>query len=156
MRFVQLTFILALLAGGTSGCVSIARTFGLIPTEPKVELQSVAVRTISLSGIELMVTLQLTNRDERALQMQGLKFDLFLDELKFATGDRPEPLTIAGQQQAELQIPLSVRYAESSKIIESLVRGKFPSQARVAGSVVIDTAFGGVAVPFSKTTKLER
>lgn len=146
---MRLCMLLLYVLTSLSSCMHLAQAFGLLPQKPEIALKDVSVKSLSFSGIELDVAIDLENKDVRPLFIAQLDFELWMNESAVARGQIPEALNIAPQESRTIGIPIKLKpSAALAGIIKSL-DGKTPD-AKIVGSVTFNTALGALTLPFER------
>lgn len=134
----------------TSGCVHLAETFGLIPKKPEIALADFQVKSLSISTIDVEVVVSVLNQDERELQLDDLKFDLFLSDVKLGVGSTAEKVSLKPNAEQKVRVPISLQTKELMGAALNLMSGKTKEKARIRGTASINTWVGVLNVPFDR------
>lgn len=147
-----LALSLALLASACSGAFQ----------QPEVELQSVELGGLGLSGGTLLVNVQVHNPNSFTLTADAIRYELLLKDpgaaadtawSEFAAGTYDNRVSVRGGQTEIFQVPVEFTYSTLRGAASSVLRtGRFDYRAR--GSVVAQTPFGSREVPFRKSGTL--
>jgi LEA14-like dessication related protein len=112
--------------------------------QPEVELASVRLAGLGLTGGTLNVRLQVANPNRYALRAQGLTYELALADpagggeqwVPFAAGAFPDRIEVAGRDSAVIDIPVEFTYRGMGTAIRSMLeQGSF--RYRVSGVVSV-------------------
>ena len=130
--------------------VSLAACAGIRPEPPEVQLAGLEITDVSLSHANFLATLRLFNPNGVALDVRGLKFTLFLNEIRVATGQTAKAFTLGAEQSGEAALRLSSSYLDLLQLSGNL-EGRDEITFRLAGEVRI----GGYGL-LGRTIPIER
>jgi LEA14-like dessication related protein len=131
-----------------SGCVHIAKVFGLVPEKPKMEFASITIQKMSFTKVELEVGIDITNRDKRELELNNLQFELKFDTTVIGNGKLDRAIRIDSGQKSRAVIPVSIKVGEAALVTASLLNGSNKDQFRIVGLAEVGSIFGSIEVPF--------
>lgn len=146
---MRLCILLLYVMASFSSCMHLVQAFGLLPQRPEIDLRDVSVKSVSFSGIDLDVVIDLTNKDVRQIFIAQLDFELWMNESAVARGQIPEALDIAPQASRTIGIPIKLKPSAALAGIAKSLDGKVPD-ARIIGSVTFNTVLGSLTVPFER------
>lgn len=125
----SLRLLLALLfAFLFTGCAAIR------PEPPEVQLAGLTISDLSLSHANFLATLNLYNPNSAALDVEGLDFALFLDNVKVARGVTAKSFSIPAEQTGQAALRLSTSLLSLFRLSQTL-KGLDEVPFRVAGEV---------------------
>jgi LEA14-like dessication related protein len=90
-----------------AGCSIVTRIAGGFE-DPTVELEASKVASISLSAAQLLFTLRVHNPNARALQPQGLRYRLTVNQTMLAEGATDASVTVPPRASAPLNLRVDV------------------------------------------------
>lgn len=102
---------------GFSACTFFKKTVGLVPTKPKVELESIGVKNLTWEKVQLLVGLKLQNPNSFSLDLSNLDYSVTYQEQIVAEGKYPKPFKLESDDLSRIQLPISLHAA---KIMELL------------------------------------
>jgi LEA14-like dessication related protein len=137
-------FIMIFLAINLVSCA------GIRPEPPEVQLANLEITDVSLSHANLQATLKLFNPNNIALNIEGIKFSLFLNEIRIAKGQTAKTFLIPSEEIGEATIRLSSSFLD----IFQLTR-KLQNRAEVTFRIVGEVKIGGFGL-FGATIPIER
>jgi len=146
---MRLCILLLYVMTSLSSCMHVVQAFGLLPQKPEIELKDVSIKSVSFSGIDLAVVIDLTNKDLRQLFIAQLDFELWMNESAVARGRIPEALDIAPQESRTIGIPIRLKPSAALASLTKSLNGKTPD-AKIIGSVTFNTVLGALTVPFER------
>jgi LEA14-like dessication related protein len=135
-RITILTALAAILAAAVTSCAPFR--------QPEIELASVRLAGLGLTGGTINVRLAVQNPNRYALRAQGLTYELALGEpgggadqwIEFASGTFTDALEVAGRDSALIDIPVEFSYRGAGTAIRSIIEtGSF--RYRVSGTVQV-------------------
>lgn len=117
------------------------------PEPPEVQLAGLELTNLSLSHANFLATLQLYNPNGVDLDVEGLDFTLFLNDLRIAHGKTAKAFLLPAEDTAEAALRLSTSYLNLLQLSGRL-QGQSELNFRVAGEVEIG-GFGiiGTTIP---------
>lgn len=124
-------------AGSIRVPVETAGTFP-IPRLPALSVQSLKVDRVSLSGAQMVLTLQLDNPNVFELIIENLSYELALDNNPVATGVTQQRVRLSPEADGVLQIPMEVSFQAAGR---SLYRA-LENDERLAYGLSVDSDFG--------------
>jgi LEA14-like dessication related protein len=130
--------------------ISLAACAGLRPAPPEVQLTGLEITDVSLSHANFLATLQLFNPNNFELGIQGLKFTLFLNDVRVARGQTAKAFSIAAENSGQVAIRLSSSFLDLFQLTRSL-QNQQEITFRIAGEVKI----GGIGL-LGTTIPIER
>jgi len=145
--------VLIVSAVAATGCSAAFR-------RPEVDLQSVGIAAIGLTGGTVNVNLRVHNPNTFGFRSDRLEYQLYLRRvdaepgdsawISFAEGVYDDEIEVGAGRTEVVTIPVTFSYASLGEARRSLIRqGSF--QYRAIGSVDARTSFGHRKVPFRKT-----
>ena len=122
--------------------------------EPKVELQSISIGGLGLTGGTLLVNVRIQNPNSFTLGADQVTYDLAVHTApgdsswtSIAKGTYARPFRVGGGKTEVVQIPVEFSYSGAGGAGSALMRnGSFTYRAR--GSVLAHTPIGQREVPF--------
>ena len=134
-------FLPVLIALLLSGCAAMR------PEAPEVQLVGLTVSDLSLTHANFQSELSLYNPNGAALEIEGLEFAFFLDDVLIARGASSKAFTIATEQTGSATLRLSTSFLNLFRLTQKL-KGRSEIPFRVAGEVRIGgPGFLWVTVP---------
>ena len=113
-----------------SGCAA------LRPEPPEVQLAGLTISDLSLSHANFLATLSLYNPNEAPLDIEGLEFALFLDEVRVASGKTAKAFSIPAEQTSTAALRLSASFLDLVRLGQKL-KGLDEVPFRIAGGVKV-------------------
>lgn len=140
MKILRIT-VISLLALTLAACA------GTRPEPPQVQLAGLEISDVSLSHANFLANLRLYNPNSVSLDIEGIAFTLFLNNVRIANGRTGKPLTIAAEDSGLAAIRLSSSYLELFQLTRGL-QGREEVTFRIAGEIRIGGhGFLGTSVP---------
>jgi LEA14-like dessication related protein len=113
-----------------TGCAAVR------PNPPEVQLAGLEISDLSLSHANFLATLNLYNPNSTALDIEGLEFALFLDDIRIARGVTAKPFTIPAEQTGAAALRLSSSFIDLFRLARQL-KGLDEVPFRIAGEVKV-------------------
>ena len=130
------------------GCASVNKR--LNPIQPEVFIDAIKIENASLSGLTALLTLNVQNPNDFALNANGLDYAMSLAGTNIITGESKSNMTVPALGSGKIEVPVRISYAA---IIETI--------PKVMEAGVADYHFNGSIhtrlfnIPFDKTDQLK-
>lgn len=105
------TLLLGLMLGGCAA---------MRPEPPEVQLAGLTISDLSLSHANFLATLSLYNPNSTALDVEGLEFALFLDDVRIARGVTAKSFTLPAEQTGTAALRLSTSFIDLFRLSRKL------------------------------------
>lgn len=130
---------------------SCAHTGALI-TSPTVNLKSVELTKASLNQQTFQLGFDVDNPNPFPLPIQAVKYNVFLDNEKFAGGSTQGNFTIPARGQDDFVISVDLDFLNTAAHLSSLLRRGMPEKVNyeLDGSLTVDIPFAP-PLPFSSS-----
>ena len=135
LRMTKITSILILIFSlfVLTACSSGAGIKG-IAEPPNVTVQTVQMERLNWQGGEANFTLNVSNPNAFPLPLTGFDYQLKLNGVAVANGEREESITIPGRQSRQVSVPLKLSFVNIASMLPGLIR-QGTMQYQLAGSV---------------------
>jgi LEA14-like dessication related protein len=127
--------------------ISLAACAGMRPEPPEVQLSGLEITDVSLSHANFLATLKLYNP---GLDIEGIKFTLFLNDVRVARGQSAKAFSIPAEESGQAAVRLSSSFLDLFQLTRSL-QNQQELSFRIAGEVKI----GGIGL-LGATIPIER
>jgi len=124
------TVVIALLAISLTACAAIR------PEPPEVQLSALEITDLSLSHANFLATLRLYNPNGVALDVKGIKFTLFLNDVRIANGQTAKAFTLPPEESGQTAIRLSSSFINLLQLTQKL-QGHNEMTFRVVGEIKV-------------------
>lgn len=123
--------------------------FGLgdVVRRPQVDIVGLDVRNASLFGANLLFEFEVDNPNALALVLDGIGYRLRLNGEPLLDGRHDERMEIAARGESRIQLPVTLRYADLARVIESFEGRERPDYALEADFQFDVPVLGAVVVP---------
>lgn len=140
-------FIFAAIAVSASlQCASLAKK---IFDPPQIAIDRVEIRSIALTGADLVVHVKINNPNSVGATLCRLEYALDVDGERLVRGQKDEKTTIAANDLSIISLPLTVNYAGMrSGISGALTKKALPFS--FTGKVVLDSPVGDLSFDLSE------
>ena len=108
----------------------------LRPEPPDVQLAGLTISDLSLSHANFLATLSVYNPNSTPLDIEGLEFALFLDDIRIARGKSGKTFSIPAEQTGQAALRLSTSFLDLFRLARKL-KGLDELPFRIAGEVKI-------------------
>jgi len=139
-RFFHRTIFFSLITTLLSACAV------LDVQKPKVQVDSVHYRHVSLKDGRLDTRLSVTNPNNFKLPIKALNYQLFLNDKEFISGKTGKGLELAAAETRQIELPIDISY---QKVIESL--GSAVLSGKLHFRVKGELDFGLISVPYQQS-----
>jgi LEA14-like dessication related protein len=130
--------------------ITLAACAGIRPVPPEVQLSSLEITDISLSHANFLATLRLFNPNGVALDVEGVKFTLFLNDIRIANGQTAKALTLPAEESGVAAIRLSSSFFDLLQLTREL-----QNRSEITFRIVGEVKVGGYGL-FGATIPIER
>jgi len=114
---------------------------------PKFSIKTVHYKHISFSGVDLEFVLLVDNPNFIGLTVKKLKYELLLDDERFAEGFKDKAIEISGSKISTINLPVRINYDGLSDSIGTLFNEDEISY-KLIGYIVIDSPIGEIKFDF--------
>jgi len=153
-----LTFRPLLLLAGLILLVTVAACagFGLgdVVQRPKVDIVGADLTRTGLEGADLLFQFDVDNPNGVALVLNGLDYRLRLNDRPLLNGRRNDRTEIAARTESRVDLPVTVRYEDIVRVLETLDDRDTPSYELQADFQFAVPVIGSITVPVTKKGEL--
>ncbi|MHB8173403.1 MAG: LEA/WHy family protein [Nitrospirota bacterium] len=112
-----------------------------------IELKTVRIKDMTLSGFDAKVYLRVTNPNWFTIGISDLDYHAYISGQEVASGQAGQEISIPSGSYAVLALPVKVSYGSlGGKVAQAFSKGNL--KYRLAGSAVFHTWFASRTVPF--------
>lgn len=130
------------------GCASVNKR--LNPIQPEVFVDAIKIENASLSGLTALLTLNVQNPNDFALNAKGLDYSMSLAGTNIITGESQSNMSVPALGSGKIEVPVRISYAA---ILETIPKVLETGVANYNFTGSIHTRLFNI--PFDKTDKLE-
>lgn len=145
-RVGLLAFVMALVSCSTVG--------KWVYSEPKAEIQTLEIKHLSLSKLELGVAVQLENSNSFALEVSGLDYQLVAFTDVIGEGRIEKPVKIGAKSRSIVDLPIKIAPEKVIKLAGRLLLHRLPAELELKGKMTIKTFIGSFDVDVSERKKI--
>lgn len=133
---------------------SLTACAGLRPEPPDVQLSGLEITDLSLSHANFLATLKLYNPNAVGLDIEGIKFTLYLNNVRIARGQTAKAFLIPAEESGQAAVRLSSSFLDLFQLTSKL-QGRDEISFRIDGQVKIG-GFGllGATIPIEREGSL--
>ncbi len=148
-----------LFLSGTFSCQFIKGVFGLTPEKPKIKLELVKLKKVSLVKVELEIQLKIENPNSFDLTISSMDYRLENDAKLLASGQNTIPIKLTSRSSTAVNLPLSLETQQALKVIQGYILNQMTSIAEIYVSAVVKTTVATFPIeyydkkPFSELIK---
>ncbi len=143
MRIKRLA-VITLLGASLTACASMR------PEPPQVQLAGLEITEVSLSHANFLATLALFNPNTAALDIEGIRFTLFLNDIRIARGVTTKSFSIPAEERSDAVIRLTSSFLDLLQLTRSL-----QNQDEITFHLAGEVKIGGVGL-FGATIPIDR
>lgn len=131
-------------------------TAGYIPNlrMPTIELAAATVTGISLTSVDLAVTLSINNVNSFAFVVKKLEYELFIDAQRVKEETLLNPLTAAAKSETAVTLPIALDPLAALDVVDQALSGE-PINIRLQGWAEVETPLGIIRLPVSVDDKVQ-
>ncbi len=130
------------------GCASLDER--LNPIQPEVFIDAIEIEDASLSGLTALLTLNIENPNNFALNAKGLDYTMSLADTNILSGESQNNMSVPALGSGKIEVPVRISYAS---ILETLPKVFETGIATYNFSGSIHTRLFNI--PFDKTDELK-
>ncbi len=116
--------------------ISLTACAGVRPEPPSVQLAGLEITDVSLSHANFLATLNLFNPNSFGLNVDGLNFTLFLNDIRIAKGLTAKAFSIPAEENGEATLRLSSSFLNLFQLSRS-IQDQDEIAFRIAGEIKI-------------------
>ena len=146
-----LRLLLALSLFGLSGCV--LNTLAQMES-PTVNVTGVKLLGTTLAGADVLVQFRVDNPNDVALVLDGISYKLRLNGQPLLDGQLEKQIQIAAGDRTAVELPVTIRFADLTRVVLTLQGQKNPEYALDADLRFAVPVLGEVIVPVTQTGKV--
>ena len=129
---------------------SLTACAGIRPEPPEVQLSGLEITDVSLSHANFLATLSLFNPNSYGLDIEGLSFTLFLNDIRISKGLTAKAFSIPAEASGKASLRLSSSFLNLFQLSRS-VQNQDEITFRIAGELKIGgLGLLGVTIPIER------
>ena len=144
---IRSTLITCLAVLVLPGCGTLDKR--LNPIQPKVFIDAIEIEDASLSGLTALLTLNVENPNNFALNAKGLDYTMSLSGTDILSGENTSNMSVPALGSGKIEVPVRISYAS---ILEAIPKVLETGTASYNFSGSIHTRLFNI--PFTKTDEL--
>ena len=124
---------------------------------PGIQIRSLRLNTISLSGASLDLELEMRNRNNFKIFIESLEYRFQVDGRDWASGMRRKKVRLGENDIAELTIPIELDFAAVGRSVYQMILGGEALQYTLEGNVDVGTSLRALkkaSLPFALAGQL--
>lgn len=123
-----------------------------IPHVPDVDLDNIDWDHLSLEETSATLHLTLKNMNKFDIGINSFEYSLQIADVNIGEASLKESTEVKGEGEGKLQVPITFRPKDFGGALWDIIRGRGTGYTMV-GAVNVDTPFGPMHLPFSKTSE---
>ncbi|KAG0581951.1 hypothetical protein M758_3G022800 [Ceratodon purpureus] len=123
-----------------------------IPHKPDVDLDKIDWDHLSLEETSATLHLTLKNMNKFDIGINSFQYDLQIADVSIGQASLKESTEVKGEGVGSLQVPITFRPKDFGGALWDIMRGRGTGYTMV-GAIEVDTPFGPMHLPFSKTSE---
>lgn len=139
-------------------CTYLKETIGLGPVRPKVQITDIAVKRVTMTAIDLIVTVRVQNPNSFDLSLSKLRYKMTAGDLDVAQGTFMETITVPEKGESLVSLPLAIDASNVVKIMKDVLTAPGDKDIQAVTTAVADfaTPIGDMEVDFSDKRSLRK
>ncbi|HEY0553295.1 MAG TPA: LEA type 2 family protein [Thermoanaerobaculia bacterium] len=121
---------------------------------PTVDVTGVKLLGTTLAGADVLVQFRVDNPNDVDLVLDGITYKLRLNGEQLLDGHYDKQVQIAASDRTAVELPVTIRFADLTRVIATLQGKKTPEYALDADLRFAVPVLGEVTVPVSQTGKV--
>jgi len=142
---------LLILAAFFAGCSTVGALMNQNFQAPKASVSNVSISGLSFDAANLLFDIKVNNPNSVGVKLSGFDYDLAINGNGFLNGVNSDGLEIAAGGEKNVQIPLSISFADLYRTFQSVKTQDSSEYALKAGFKFNVPILGDVRVPVSKS-----
>jgi LEA14-like dessication related protein len=138
----------------TTSCTYLKEAIGLGPIRPKITLHQVEVKYATIQALTLVVSIKIENPNDFDLNLKNLQYDVHALELKLATGNYKERISVPAEGSYMVKLPVAVNPVNAIAVIKKIMAQGPDVKATVKASADFESPVGDMEVAFEQTKAL--
>lgn len=134
------------------GCASLRRS---LAQEPEAKLKELRVESVSLSGVELALEIEVFNPNRYTLKLLELNYQVHAFDTMLGEGTFQDDFEVPGRKSRVLSIPFHVRTRAALNMARHFMAENEAIEAKLQGDLRIGTAVGSWQVTFDETKSIK-
>lgn len=134
-----------LLAFSFLGLCSCASFWGTVLEKPKVDLDHVSLRDVTLKGGTLLFYVNVANPNKVDLKLDEITYKIFVNNKELSRAKTEKPVHVPKESTAQVEIPLPIEYGKVFSDLKELMFAESTTY-KIEGSA----KFPLFSVPFTK------
>ena len=130
------------------GCTSLDKR--LNPIQPKVVVDAIEIEEATLSGLTALLTLNIDNPNDFALNARALDYTMSLAGTKIINGENEQSMSVPALGRGKIEVPVKITYAS---LIETIPKVLETGSASYNFNGNVHTRL--FKIPFDKTGELK-
>jgi len=125
---------------------------------PKISLESLKLRNLSLTGADLRLGVKLNNPNAFSMLLDKMKYNLEVNGLQWISGESMETAQIAEKGEGLIEIPIRLNLVEMGRSVYQLLNSNNDLNFAFGGDIDLNTSLpllGKVNLPFNHSGKIK-
>ena len=125
---------------------------------PKVKLGALKLKNLSLTGADLLLSVQLENPNAFSMLLKGLQYQFEVGGRDWISGSAEKATQVAEKGQGVIEIPLSLNLLEMGTSVYKLLAGDKELNYQFGGKLDLATSLpllGAVSLPFDHSGSIK-
>jgi LEA14-like dessication related protein len=124
---------------------------------PRLKIQSLKVRKMSLTRADLELTLGVSNPNAFSFAMKKLDYDFAVNGLSWAKGEAAESASVSAGSDRAIRIPVSLSLLDMGQTVVQMLSGTKALDCTLTGTLNLGTsipAFGDAVIPLDLANRI--
>jgi len=113
MKYIKYSFIILLVLISIYSCATLNTILNQMNVQkPTVEITNAKISDLSFDDLDLLFDIQINNPNTVGINLAGFDYDLLINENSFISGNQPDKLEIAANNQNTVQLPVKLKFLD--------------------------------------------
>ena len=152
MKYLKYSFIALLLILNFYSCATLNSILNQMNVQkPTVEITNAKISNLSFDDLDLLFDIQINNPNSVGINLAGFDYDLLINENSFISGNQPDKLEIAANNQNSIQLPVKLKFVDIYNTFADLKKNNNSKYQIKCGLNFNLPVLGETRIPISKS-----
>lgn len=125
---------------------------------PKVDLDALKLKSLSLSGAELQLMVRLSNPNALSMMLERFQYHLEINGMRWISGDLKENIQVTSKSESHIEIPISLDLLQMGRSVYQILTGGESLRYQFGGELDLTTSIAllsNVSLPFDRSGSIK-
>jgi LEA14-like dessication related protein len=125
---------------------------------PKLDLDALKLKNLSLAGAELQLVLRLSNPNALSMMLEHLQYHLEINGMRWISGDMEENIQVTSKGENLIEIPVSLDFLQIGRSVYQILTGGESLRYQLGGKLDLTTSIAllsHVSLPFDRSGSIK-